>query len=163
MHATCCAAETRSYKQQQQQQQPKEGSCTCNRKLLCCPIGRGVLQATDAAAEPLSCKQQQHAASAVLPSAGAFALLAASKQVPEHGVAVLLSCISLPQAVGVGDGSLAAVACAGVPHRVERENIKDFLAKKRETFLVQVCWGCQLAGCRGEHDTCTCVQQHQFV
>ncbi|WIA44028.1 hypothetical protein OEZ86_010400 [Tetradesmus obliquus] len=42
------------------------------------------------------------------------------------------------QAVGVGDGSLAAVACAGVPHRVERENIKDFLAKKRETFLVQM-------------------------
>jgi hypothetical protein len=38
----------------------------------------------------------------------------------------------------VGDGSLAAAACAGVPHRVERENIKDFLAKKRETFLVQV-------------------------
>ncbi|WIA23526.1 hypothetical protein OEZ85_000262 [Tetradesmus obliquus] len=42
------------------------------------------------------------------------------------------------QAVGVGDGSLASVACAGVPHRVERENIKDFLAKKRETFLVQM-------------------------
>lgn len=47
----------------------------------------------------------------------------------------------LPQDAGVGDGSLAAAACAGVPHRVQRENIKDLLAKKRETFLVQVGFG----------------------
>jgi hypothetical protein len=50
----------------------------------------------------------------------------------------LLVLFVMRQDVGVGDGSLAAAACAGVPHRVERENIKDFLAKKRETFLVQV-------------------------
>lgn len=42
------------------------------------------------------------------------------------------------QDTGVGDASLAAAACAAVPHRVERENLKDFLAKKREAFLVQV-------------------------
>lgn len=37
------------------------------------------------------------------------------------------------------DASLAAAAVAAVPRRVARENIKELLAKKRETLLVQVC------------------------
>lgn len=52
------------------------------------------------------------------------------------------------------DASLAAAAVAAVPRRVARENIKELLAKKRETLLVQVrqpcgdnalgkVWGCQ--------------------
>jgi hypothetical protein len=36
------------------------------------------------------------------------------------------------------DASLAAAAVAAVPRRVARENIKELLAKKRETLLVQV-------------------------
>lgn len=44
----------------------------------------------------------------------------------------------LQDAAGGADASLAAAAVAAVPRRVERENLKDFLAKKRETFLLQV-------------------------
>lgn len=36
------------------------------------------------------------------------------------------------------DASLAAAAVAAVPRRVARENIKELLAKKRETLLVQM-------------------------
>lgn len=36
------------------------------------------------------------------------------------------------------DANLAAAAVAAVPRRVARENIKELLAKKRETLLVQV-------------------------
>lgn len=36
------------------------------------------------------------------------------------------------------DASLAAAAVAAVPRRVQRENIKELLAKKRETLLVQM-------------------------
>lgn len=36
------------------------------------------------------------------------------------------------------DANLAAAAVAAVPRRVARENIKQLLAKKRETLLVQV-------------------------
>eukprot|EP00879_Flechtneria_rotunda_P020078 GHRR01021115.1.p1 GENE.GHRR01021115.1~~GHRR01021115.1.p1 ORF type:complete len:389 (+),score=163.01 GHRR01021115.1:320-1486(+) len=44
----------------------------------------------------------------------------------------------IQEAPGLGDPSLAAAAVAAVPRRVERKNLKDFLAKKRETFLVQM-------------------------
>jgi hypothetical protein len=41
------------------------------------------------------------------------------------------------------DASLAAAACAAVPRRVGRENIKELLAKKQEMLLVQVrAWLC---------------------
>lgn len=36
------------------------------------------------------------------------------------------------------DANLAAAAVAAVPRRIARENIKELLAKKRETLLVQV-------------------------
>eukprot|EP00775_Hariotina_reticulata_P009162 gene9162-9328_t len=43
------------------------------------------------------------------------------------------------QDVAAGAGSLAAAAVSGVPRRPERrDNLKNFLAKKRETFLMQM-------------------------
>lgn len=58
----------------------------------------------------------------------------------------------LQDAAAAGDASLAAAALAAVPRRGDRpENLKDFLAKKRETFLVQVKRGCIM-----EHDVVIC-------
>lgn len=57
------------------------------------------------------------------------------RKAPVHPHAAV--CLRL-QDTGIGGASLAAAACAAVPRHAERENLKDFMAKKRETFLVQV-------------------------
>lgn len=56
-----------------------------------------------------------------------------------HAAPMLLVVAAIYQEVAAGVGSLAAAAVSGVPRRPERrDNLKDFLAKKRETFLMQV-------------------------